>query len=605
MRQGCAIATGVVMLALCLQPGTPQAQEEKLQWHLPATSVLEFERTSEGDGAQFGYFEKKLLLTGGQFGPCGITERICRPDMPGTDLLARLVLQLPAKPSKQGFKWNTTFDSTEYRPALDLVPDKIDLACTQDGTRDYAAMNCTVIRVRGTGSDPEPEKQKPGEPYKPGSYNMQITDFVLEAELFYDPENGLPRGFAGTMTAKAPGDWAQKQRKAEFQYQLARFEVSGQRRVLDDHVNRAIEKAIANLRADKSWRNVRGSAALVAYTLLQCGIKPGDETLDAALLAMVEGPKLQQFGHLYHAAVTILALEAKVVPEAERIANAQGMAPGKLVRNLTPEDRKLMQEKLDYLASGTLADTPGLWSYGPENKAVLRPDLSNTQFAVLAFAAAQRCGLELPKGVIKAAGEQVLQFQQVNGPKVTRVASWNEKTGKYERKGKPVEARGFAYHLPDTSKPGYAGNTVVEAYGSMTCAGVCCLLLLADMVESMTPDRRSAEFPSGIKTWRQNCELGIEGGLAWLDQNLSLTRNPWTKDNATNYYFYLYALERTGALAPTEVLGEHQWYNEGAALLVFTQPETGQWHDLHDTCFALLFLKRATIPTRTRILTGK
>lgn len=594
-------AVAVALAALSVSQPRALAQAEPLVWKLPHTAVLEFERVSTDTGDSFGGLEGKFLLTGGQFKPSGAMDAIVHPACPASEVLPRLIFALPPAGPKPAAKWKSSFDTTACKPALARFPDSIDLTFEHAGAKEFAGRQCLLVRVRGSGSDPEPEKPKPDTLYRAGGANPQLTDFVLEAEVYYDPA-GFARGFAGTLACNAPNDWSAKERKCGFDYQLARFEMFDQRASFDQRINRCIERAIVQVKTDKFWRTGRGTAALVAYTLLQCGLKPDDETVVAALAAMRDGPKLQQFGKLYHAALCVMALEAKVIPEAERIGQAEGRQPGVIVRNLTPEDRKLMQEYLGFIAKAVLADHPGLWSYA--NDQVLRPDLSNTQFAVLAMAAAQRCGCDLPRGLLKTAGEQVLRFQQLEGPKLKRVVS-RDATGKVTRSTKVTEARGFGYHLPDTPAAGYAGKAEVLAYGSMTSAGVCSLLLLADMVEAMTPERRAQEFPSGLKTWRQKVEEGIESGLTWLEVNFSVTRNPHSKDNATNYYFYMYAIERAGALSPTEVLGEHEWYREGAAVLAMQQKEDGNWNDVHDNCFALLFLKRATVPTRSRVITGK
>lgn len=597
------IPAGLCALALlAFSPSRPVAQAEPLQWRLPPQAVLEFERTSEDYGETFGGLEGSFMLTGAQFKPNGAMDNTVHAQCPASEVLPRLLFHLPAPGPKPVTQWKVSFDTSTQKLALARFPDRIDLAFEFAGTKEYASRDCPVVKVRATGSDPEPEKPKPGEPLRPmGGINPVLVDFVLEAEVFYDPQ-GFARGFAGSMSCKSPLEWQAKERKCEFAYQLARHDLFAEPRSFEQRVNRCIEKTLALVKADKLWRTGRGTAALVAYTLLQCGTKPDDETVLAALAAMRDGPKLQHFGKLYHAALCVMALEAQVIPEAERIGVAEGKPPAVLVRNLTPENRKLMQEYLDAITEAVLTDHPGLWSYA--NEKVMRPDLSNTQFAVLAMAAAQRCGLELPKGVLKLAGEQILRFQQLEGPKLKRVIG-RDAAGKFTRSNKLVEARGFAYHLPDTPAAGYAGRVEVPAYGSMTCAGICSLLLLADMVEAMTPQRRNQEMPTGIKTWRQKVEEGIECGLAWLEVNCSLTRNPHAKDNTTNYYFYLYAVERVGALTPTELLGENEWYKQGAAVLVMKQKDDGNWNDLYDNCFALLFLKRATVPTRTRVITGK
>ena len=44
----------------------------------------------------------------------------------------------------------------------------------------------------------------------------------------------------------------------------------------------------------------------------------------------------------------------------------------------------------------------------------------------------------------------------------------------------------------------------------------------------------------------------------------------------------------------TETLGSHKWYPEGAEALLALQQADGGWGSDIDTCFAILFLTRAT-----------
>ena len=85
-----------------------------------------------------------------------------------------------------------------------------------------------------------------------------------------------------------------------------------------------------------------------------------------------------------------------------------------------------------------------------------------------------------------------------------------------------------------------------------------------------------------------------------------------TKENFRNdrgpkrqHFYYLYALERAGILYGTEHFGGRAWYAEGAKFLLETQKPDGSWRESDyagvapetwDTCFAILFLRRATKP---------
>jgi len=59
------------------------------------------------------------------------------------------------------------------------------------------------------------------------------------------------------------------------------------------------------------------------------------------------------------------------------------------------------------------------------------------------------------------------------------------------------------------------------------------------------------------------------------------------------------AIERAGMIFGTERFGSHEWYPEGVDFLLPAQKEDGRWqadgsHAIGDTCFAILFLRRAT-----------
>jgi hypothetical protein len=111
--------------------------------------------------------------------------------------------------------------------------------------------------------------------------------------------------------------------------------------------------------------------------------------------------------------------------------------------------------------------------------------------------------------------------------------------------------------------------------------------------------------------WKKN--KAVTGGLNWIGDQFSVAENAgvevaWGHKRAFHYY-YLYALERLGVLYDTPVVGTHKWYPEGASFLLGEQKPNGSWNNsgtwlggsgvsqpAWDTCFAVLFLKRATAP---------
>jgi hypothetical protein len=84
----------------------------------------------------------------------------------------------------------------------------------------------------------------------------------------------------------------------------------------------------------------------------------------------------------------------------------------------------------------------------------------------------------------------------------------------------------------------------------------------------------------------------IQGGTDWI------TKHWKTKSDSNFLWYYLYTVERFGALSGADVIGNHDWYLEGCADLLQAQQPDGAWTDgsgrAGGTSFAVLFLSRAT-----------
>jgi hypothetical protein len=96
----------------------------------------------------------------------------------------------------------------------------------------------------------------------------------------------------------------------------------------------------------------------------------------------------------------------------------------------------------------------------------------------------------------------------------------------------------------------------------------------------------------------------VYDGLAWLDEHWTATENPESGGSWSLYHAY--CVERAMDLVGVFRLGDHLWYTEIAEHLFATQEESGRWDRgdtghkkgaALDTCFALLFLSRATAGT--------
>jgi hypothetical protein len=208
-----------------------------------------------------------------------------------------------------------------------------------------------------------------------------------------------------------------------------------------------------------------------------------------------------------------------------------------------------------------------------------RSDNSNSQYAALGIRACFDAGITFPKDQIEKCRDY-WKNNQHPGDKGDSKDRPAVATGGYEN-GVP---RGWCYSDDQAAGCGHGG----PPYSSMSAGAIGAVCIY--------------DFILG-KDWKKD-KVALDG-LAWLDKNWSVSENvgpPETAKGSTNgwLYYYLYAVERTGMIFDTPSIGSHDWYLDGARLLLNAQKADGSWDGSHfkhptwDTCFAILFLKRAT-----------
>lgn len=120
---------------------------------------------------------------------------------------------------------------------------------------------------------------------------------------------------------------------------------------------------------------------------------------------------------------------------------------------------------------------------------------------------------------------------------------------------------------------GYSRGQEDAARPTMTAGGVGSLVILRYLLR---------------KSWTEDPH--VRRGNEWLDAN-------WKTKVAKWQNYYLYGLERVGMLYGTDRIGSHDWFDEGGRWLLDHQESNGSWNrNVLETCFALLFLRRATAP---------
>jgi len=253
---------------------------------------------------------------------------------------------------------------------------------------------------------------------------------------------------------------------------------------------------------------------------------------------------------------------------------------------------------------------------------------------LLGLGAASRLGFKPPPGPLFEVLDQMLKGQQQDGPDVKRfsvpaadasmkdiakLAADLAKERAKEAKGKPSEtvsrtkrfyenaetgpmkARGWAYFPIDKSQNAGNGHPAAGMPGmhepnpGMTAASLAIVILLKAALE----DKGAYK-----KRYRVRVDQAIRDGVAYLAHN-------WTLSDGRHPYYYLYGLERVGVLTGCHRIGENYWYYEGGKKLLSAQKADGSWGNpapvvqgglggtpnaMPATCFAILFLARATVP---------
>ena len=213
-------------------------------------------------------------------------------------------------------------------------------------------------------------------------------------------------------------------------------------------------------------------------------------------------------------------------------------------------------------------------------------DISSTQLALLALFAANRLGVKVKKNVWEDALSFTLDQQDDDGSEV-------EYTDPVDpTKKRTARARGFAY------VKGLENPDEGQATGGMTACGLgnleMCRFILSDGGRKRDQWNKRADA--------EKVQTSIFDGIAWLEKNWSPFENPKKRSMNIYHVYWLYALERAMDLLSLRLVGSHRWYNEMGQELLNRQKSDGHWKaggthepgDTLDTCFALLFLKRAT-----------
>jgi len=287
-----------------------------------------------------------------------------------------------------------------------------------------------------------------------------------------------------------------------------------------------------------------GLTSLITLALLNCGAPVDDPAIQRSLAY------LRKLGNPEMTYAT--ALQTLVFCEAE-----------------PDRDRLLIERNVAWLESSQLTGRgrSGAWGYSDRHG---NGDNSNTQFALLALHEADRVGVKVKDQTWKKSLDYWLSTQKKDG-------SW-----------------GYVEDRPST--------------GSMTCAAITSVIISSGRVSGS--DSKVSGDDILCCTGAENNDA-VERAFQWLGKYFSVRSNPTglsargRGQGRNNLLYYLYGVERVGRLSGRRFIGKHDWYREGAEVLVGSQDKlTGFWkgvglaedNPLIATALSLLFLSKGARP---------
>jgi hypothetical protein len=359
---------------------------------------------------------------------------------------------------------------------------------------------------------------------------------------------------------------------------------AAEQRKIDDAITAGVWYLRDQALPTGGWANDSvGFAALPGLTLLECGV-PANEPVIQRAAALVRREVVAAAGAgqgTYQLALAILFLDRLAAYEDDDLIRYLALC---LIAGQHPTDGgwhyscpRLDRAKVPQLLQMLADDKQSLpeWrktALGDQAFNADGWDNSNTQFAVLALWVAKRHQVAIDKPI--ALVEQHFRTTQMGDPAGPAIG---------DPDGNNVNLNGSWYY--DTASASGWRNS--SRWPSMTCSG---LLGLA-IGHGVTRD------PAEQKQ-KPLDDPAIQRGLAMLAREIARPDEKRPPD-----FYYLWSLQRVAGIFELNAIGGKDWYPWGVNILLPLQHTDGSWqdggfvgsHPILNTCFALMFLKRANL----------
>ena len=602
--------TRVLLILLAAAAASPRAQESTeipLIWGFPDKVAAEFAVSDLRGGKPAPRAGQSFVLFPADLNPDGTNNLVVNTCQ---ELPLRVALRLPEKPVKVGARWKYEEDIFgDARNAFAKSHAFTPLAArgSQTFTRTEEINGRLCARIESAVQCYE-LKFDTRDRRDVGNSVVATINTVAWFSLDRTVPVRVQTTFSGRVSEYKGIKQGEEPKSAKanesLQFDLAKDFVKLDLVATRDAVHAAIRKGAEWLKKNRerngSWVDSGGSfarefpvgtTALCVMALLHAGVPREDPAVRDGLAVVLKA----NFAKVYDVSASLMALEAKYLPleqYEEVVELTEEKARKAIAEKMTPADKAWVQKAVDWLMSKQTKD--GTWGYPDMTERYY--DHSNTQYALLGLKSGARCGAKIPSRVWRQIAEHWIAAQKMAAGKVELKLTWAAgEPGVEIRSEESVTPGGWGYFV----RPVDWANIPVpdQGYGSMVCAGLTSLIICQSELV------RSKDLDEGL---RPRLESAKRSGLAWIQRHYSVRGCPPAAGFWSVFHlYYLYSLERVGVMYGIKEIAGHDWYLEGAVLLVRDQRTDGGWFSYDeipvlDTAFALLFLKKATLKVATK-----
>ena len=313
---------------------------------------------------------------------------------------------------------------------------------------------------------------------------------------------------------------------------------------------------------------------------LAAALKGGASAKDPVIVAAFDRLAKMQPSKTYGVSCYLFALDALARRQAkEGVQRRSRTYVGRKPHQAKGGVRKRMSQMVEWLV-GARAEGMGYWNYGFSSApGAQRHDFSNAQFAVLGLQIGIEHGIPVPRKVFEEIAKIFVSTQTlIEAPEKIKISYGLRLEDLLSSRKTTSKAQSTTF----TVKPGGWQYTAVQggSKASMTAAGASSLLVARNGLGR-------ANF-----ALRQAVDKALVRSYAWINKNFAAFIQA---GGGAHGLYTMYSLEKVGDLGEIEKFGDHNWYVEGATILLDKQQGDGAWAGGYvNTSFAVFFLTRAT-----------